>query len=179
MKTIVIDREIPVALFCKAFRHHVESNTLANETVKSGDSFWYGEIHEDGEFEMGYHMKELQQKHGTYIGTRKSEIRGKVICESGKTTIQYSRTLAGWLPIVLIPLVVGIALAISMISEYKAQGELREFIPALCFVTGMLIGFLLSPVKKGKITLFSNNMIGSKNGSKNSAADMLLGGHKN
>ena len=134
MKTIVIDREIPVALFCKAFRHHVESNTLANETVKSGDSFWYGEIHEDGEFEMGYHMKELQQKHGTYIGTRKSEIRGIVICESGKTTIQYSRTLAGWLPIVLIPLVVGIALAISMISEYKAQGELRDFIPALFFV---------------------------------------------
>lgn len=134
MKTIVIDREIPVALFCKAFRHHVESNTLANETVKSGDSFWYGEIHEDGEFEMGYHMKELQQKHGTYIGTRKSEIRGKVICESGKTTIQYSRTLAGWLPIVLIPLVVGIALAISMISEYKAQGKLRDFIPALFFV---------------------------------------------
>ena len=134
MKTIVIDREIPVALFCKAFRHHVESNTLANETVKSGDSFWYGEIHEDGEFEMGYHMKELQQKHGTYIGTRKSEIRGKVICESGKTTIQYSRTLAGWLPIVLIPLVVGIALAISMISEYKAQGELRDLIPALFFV---------------------------------------------
>ena len=32
-------------------------------------------------------------------------------------------------------------------------------IPALCFVTGMLIGFLLSPVKKGKITLFSNMVV--------------------
>ena len=134
MKTIVIDREIPMALFCKAFRHHVESNTLANETVKSGDSFWYGEIHEDGEFEMGYHFMETVKKHGTYIGTRKSEIRGKVTCEKGKTTIQYSRTLAGWLPIVLIPLVVGIALASGMISEYKAQGDLYDFLPALFFV---------------------------------------------
>lgn len=67
---------------------------------------------------------------------------------------------------------------------YNKMDEIRTkygeyLIPAFCFVTGMLIGFLLSPVKKGKITLFSNNMIGSKNGSKNSAADMLLGGHKN
>lgn len=51
-------------------------------------------------------------------------------------------------------------------------------IPALCLVTGILIGFLLSPVKSGKITVFSNNTIGSKNGSKNRAADMLMGGQK-
>ena len=51
-------------------------------------------------------------------------------------------------------------------------------VPALCLVTGILIGFLLSPVKNGKITVFSNNMIGSKNGSKNRAADMLMGGQK-
>ena len=51
-------------------------------------------------------------------------------------------------------------------------------IPALCLVAGILIGFLLSPVKSGKITVFSNNTIGSKNGSKNRAADMLMGGQK-
>lgn len=51
-------------------------------------------------------------------------------------------------------------------------------LPVLCFVVGILIGFLLSPVKKGRITVLSNNTIGSKNGSKNSAADMMVGAQK-
>lgn len=46
-------------------------------------------------------------------------------------------------------------------------------LPALCLVVGILIGFLLSPVKSGRVTLFSGNTIGSNNGSKNSVADML------
>lgn len=54
--------------------------------------------------------------------------------------------------------------------------------PALCFVTGMLtgllLGTLLSSVKGGRITLFSNNMIGSKNGSENRAEDMMVGAQK-
>lgn len=52
-------------------------------------------------------------------------------------------------------------------------------LPILCFVTGILIGFLLSPMKKGKITLLSNNTIGSKNGCGNSAEDMMIGARKN
>ena len=51
-------------------------------------------------------------------------------------------------------------------------------LPVLCFVTGVLVGFLLSPVKKGRITVLSNNTIGSKNGSRNSAADMMVGAQK-
>lgn len=51
-------------------------------------------------------------------------------------------------------------------------------LPALCLVTGVLIGFLLSPIKSGKIAVLSNNTIGSKNGSRNSAADILMGGRK-
>lgn len=42
-------------------------------------------------------------------------------------------------------------------------------LPALCFVTGVLIGFLLSTMKNGRITVLSNNTIGSKNGCGNSA----------
>lgn len=51
-------------------------------------------------------------------------------------------------------------------------------LPALCFAVGILIGFLLSPVKSGRVTLFSGNTIGSNNGSKNSAEDILVGGQK-
>lgn len=53
-------------------------------------------------------------------------------------------------------------------------------LPALCFVTGVLIGFLLSTVKNGRITVLSNNTIGSKNGCGNSASaeDMMIGARK-
>ncbi len=50
---------------------------------------------------------------------------------------------------------------------------------ALCFVTGILIGFLLSTMKNGRITVLSNNTIGSKNGCGNSAEDMMIGARKN
>ena len=52
-------------------------------------------------------------------------------------------------------------------------------LPALCFVTGGLIGFLLSTMKNGRITVLSNNTIGSKNGCGNSAEDMMIGARKN
>ena len=52
-------------------------------------------------------------------------------------------------------------------------------LPALCFVTGILIGFLLSTMKNGRITVLSNNTIGSKNGCGNSAEDMMIGARKN
>lgn len=48
-------------------------------------------------------------------------------------------------------------------------------VPVLCLVVGILIGFILSPVKSGKITFFSNNTIASKNGCGNSASDNELG----
>lgn len=54
----------------------------------------------------------------------------------------------------------------------------RYLLPVLCLVTGILIGFLLSPAKNGRITVLSNNTIGSKNGSKNSAADIMGGSQK-
>ena len=52
-------------------------------------------------------------------------------------------------------------------------------LPALCFVTGILIGFLLSTMKNGRITVLSDNTIGSKNGCGNSAEDMMIGARKN
>ncbi|MDE6363983.1 MAG: hypothetical protein K2L86_06920 [Lachnospiraceae bacterium] len=53
-------------------------------------------------------------------------------------------------------------------------------LPALCLVVGILIGFLLSPVKSGRVTVLSNNTIGSKNGCGNKAKadDMMLGARK-
>ena len=66
-------------------------------------------------------------------------------------------------------------------EELKAEVKTnygKYLLPALCFVVGVLIGFLLSPVKSGRVMLFSGNTIGSNNGRKNSAADMLLGGQK-
>ncbi|MEZ3429335.1 MAG: hypothetical protein K1W36_03520 [Lachnospiraceae bacterium] len=51
-------------------------------------------------------------------------------------------------------------------------------LPALCLVVGILIGFLLSPVKSGKIYVLSNNTIGSKNGCGNKADDMMIGARK-
>ncbi len=52
-------------------------------------------------------------------------------------------------------------------------------LPALCFVIGILIGFLLSPVKSGRLAVLSNNTIGSKNGCGNKADDMMIGAQKN
>lgn len=49
---------------------------------------------------------------------------------------------------------------------------------ALCFIAGILIGFLLSPVKSGRISVLSNNTIGSKNGCGNKADDMMIGARK-
>ena len=64
------------------------------------------------------------------------------------------------------------------------MGEIKTkygeyLLPALCFVTGVLIGFLLSTMKNGRITVLSNNTIGSKNGCGNSAEDMMIGARKN
>ncbi len=51
----------------------------------------------------------------------------------------------------------------------------KEYLlPALCLVVGILIGFLLSPVK----CVLSNNTIGSKNGCGNKADDMMIGAQK-
>ena len=56
----------------------------------------------------------------------------------------------------------------------EVKTNYKEYLlPALCLVVGILIGFLLSPVKSGRVTLLSGNTIGSHNGSKNSVADML------
>lgn len=61
----------------------------------------------------------------------------------------------------------------------KIKTKYGEYLlPLLCLVAGILIGFLLSPMKKGKITLLSNNTIGSKNGCGNSAEDLMLGAQK-
>lgn len=61
----------------------------------------------------------------------------------------------------------------------EVKTNYKEYLlPALCLVLGVLIGFLLSPVKSGRVTLLSGNTIGSNNGSKNSAADILMGGQK-
>ena len=48
-------------------------------------------------------------------------------------------------------------------------------LPILCLAVGILIGFLLSPIKSGHVTFMSGNTLGSNNGSKNSVADMLNG----
>lgn len=63
------------------------------------------------------------------------------------------------------------------IKEVKTKYS-EYLLPALCFVTGILIGFLLSPVKSGRITVLSNNTIGSKNGCGNSASENMIGSQK-
>ena len=61
-------------------------------------------------------------------------------------------------------------------EELKTKANGKDYLlPALCFVVGILIGFLLSPIKSGHITFMSGNTLGSNNGSKNSVADMLNG----
>ncbi len=50
-------------------------------------------------------------------------------------------------------------------------------LPALCFVVGILIGFLLSPMKNGKIAVLANNTIGSSNGCGNKAEGVMMGAH--
>lgn len=69
-------------------------------------------------------------------------------------------------------------------EEIKVE-EIRKnykecLLPALCLVVGILIGFLLSPVKSGKVSLLSNVMIGSKNGCGNKAKadDMMIAARK-
>ena len=63
-------------------------------------------------------------------------------------------------------------------EEIKTK-YVEYLLPALCFVTVILIGFLLSTMKNGRITVLSNNTIGSKNGCGNSAEDMMIGARKN
>lgn len=70
-------------------------------------------------------------------------------------------------------------------ETFKSKYE-EYFLPALCFVTGMLAGLVLGSVMTalkgclggGKITVLSNNRLGSGNGCGNSAADILAGGQK-
>lgn len=66
---------------------------------------------------------------------------------------------------------------VYLMEEIKAKYG-AYLLPALCLVVGILIGFLLSPVKSGRISVLSNNTIGSKNGCGNKADDMMLGARK-
>ena len=45
----------------------------------------------------------------------------------------------------------------------KTANYTAYLLPALCFVLGVLIGFVLSPIKSGKVSIFSGNSIGSGN----------------
>lgn len=77
----------------------------------------------------------------------------------------------------------------AMRKKRKSKGELnygrnqnkiwRISVAGIMLVTGVLIGFLLSTMKNGRITVLSNNTIGSKNGCGNSAEDMMIGARKN
>lgn len=62
-------------------------------------------------------------------------------------------------------------------EENKTKYE-AYLLPALCFLVGILIGILLSPVKSGRISALSNNTIGSKNGCGNKADDMMIAARK-
>lgn len=61
-----------------------------------------------------------------------------------------------------------------MMEEIKTNYK-EYLLPALCLVVGILIGFLLSPVKSGKICVHT---IGSKNGCGNKADDMMVAARK-
>lgn len=45
----------------------------------------------------------------------------------------------------------------------KTENYAAYLLPALCFVLGVLVGFVLSPIKSGKVSIFSGNSIGSGN----------------
>ena len=62
--------------------------------------------------------------------------------------------------------------------EVKETKYKEYLLPALCLMIGILVGILLSPVKSGRIAVLSNNTIGSKNGCRNKADDMMIGAQK-
>ena len=91
MKTIVIDREIPIAVFYKAFYRNVQATSFMEEERKSSEAFWHGEMHADGKFTFSYHPIRWRSHGGVRVGKTNPmpKIRGDVSQENGKTIIRY------------------------------------------------------------------------------------------
>ena len=90
MKTIVIDREIPMAVLYKAFYRNVQATSFMEEERKGYESFWHGEMHMDGSFCLSYRPIRFR-RYAIRIGNSKPipQICGNVACENGQTVIRY------------------------------------------------------------------------------------------
>lgn len=142
MKKLVYEGEFPLSVFMKAFANHVEPNTLANETAKANDSFWYGSISKNGEFELGYHYAEPQSVHGYFYGKRMIDICGTYASENGITTITYSRTLKQFAPFILL---------VALLVIFSLQAPISEWdvatwcVQAILAIISLIVGYFCFP----------------------------------
>lgn len=142
MKKLVYEGEFPLSIFMRAFANHVESNTLENETTKANDSFWYGSISKNGEFELGYHYAQLQTVSGHYYGKRMIDICGTYSSENGITTITYSRTLKQFAPFVLL---VALLVIFSLQAPISAWDVAMWSVQAILAIISLIVGYFCFP----------------------------------
>ena len=60
VRTITIDGIISSRSFYKSFYKHIESTAFSAKNKGRLESFWFGETHHSGEFEVGYHSFDFQ-----------------------------------------------------------------------------------------------------------------------
>lgn len=91
IRIVSIDGIIPISVFYAAFYRHIEATAFAAESKSEFSRYWHGEVHANGEFEVGYHSPKFQQKGGGRIGDYHlpHQIVGKITYENEKTLIQY------------------------------------------------------------------------------------------
>ena len=137
MKKLIYEGEIPLSVFMKAFSNHIEPNTRSNETTKANDSFWYGNISKNGEFELGYHYAEPQSVHGSFYGKRKIDVCGTFSSANGQTVITYSRTLLQFAPFLLFLALFVVCCFQSPISEWDvAMWSVQVILAIITLIVG-------------------------------------------
>lgn len=101
--TIVLNKEVPTAVFHRAFRRHVTSLNDAQTDKSKYEEYWVGTVSEDGRFQLGYHRPKESKTHvadkttlsknsasRTDIRSTVLNISGKFYTEHGKSAIQYT-----------------------------------------------------------------------------------------
>ncbi len=95
VRTITIDGIISSRSFYKSFYKHIESTAFSAKNKGRLESFWFGETHHSGEFEVGYHSFDFQRHYGAESESFKRRlqphIHGKIAYKDGKTIISYKQ----------------------------------------------------------------------------------------
>lgn len=95
LQQITIDGIISSRTFYETFYKHIESTAFAAKNKGGFESFWFGETHHSGEFEVGYHSFDFQRHYGTESESFKRRlqphIHGKLTYKDGKTIISYEQ----------------------------------------------------------------------------------------